>query len=68
MVSFENIKEILNKSKIMGYDNGFLTLELQFEQEVFDLAFKRSEQYLLEPQYEVELNSKIYGDAANLLI
>ncbi|AXD04838.1 hypothetical protein D6T51_08050 [Salmonella enterica subsp. enterica serovar Muenchen] len=60
MVSFENIKEILNKSKIMGYDNGFLTLELQFEQEVFDLAFKRSEQYLLEPQYEVELNSKIY--------
>ncbi|MEL5564457.1 hypothetical protein PTT47_03610 [Serratia ureilytica] len=60
MVSFENIKEMLSLSEVIGYDNGLLTLKLPFEQGVFELAFKRSEQYLLEPQYEVDLNSKNY--------
>ncbi|AHE73005.1 hypothetical protein [Enterobacter ludwigii] len=60
MVSFNCVKEILSLSTVVGYENGILYLKLAFEQEVFDLAFKRSEQYVLDPQYYVVMKSKEY--------
>lgn len=63
MVSLKKIKEILNFSEVMGYENGILTLKLTFEKGVFNLAFDYSEQYILEPEFIVEVNSKVYKKA-----